>query len=461
MTEQPSKPPRDRGLTVYLFNVGQGDHMLLRLPNGQYGIIDFFHEPNMSAPPAMGYLQKVRRRLHRIDPKRPLVISFLCISHPDYDHLKGLETFLNWIDDERNNIQLNNLWIWPGNIMHQLKKVYEDHGNSVEKSHKTSMSSDASRQLEALFEFSKRRSRSKKRRVKIQEISGVKKLGEDVGGVKAVALAPLDQHVRKFDRQAQRAFVRRFVSPGSRKGRNPDQNLLSSILLLIYGKHHRLLFGGDAGKVVWSESFQHYKETGQQVDHGPFHGSFIKASHHGSKYSSSEDLWPDILLPQGHVAISAGNKSNFEHPHTETLDHILPRAQPRAEHPKVWATNTCDECLLRDDLPPPFPKIDWVVSKQPSIDPETDKALGFYRAKSRRGSHLFAVRDMAQSEQRPENVAAYIFRFKPDVDGMKVTKGLSRYARIPERCPFLTEESEAFPYCMPEAPLEPNADVLV
>lgn len=458
MTEQPPKPPRDRGLTVYLFNIGQGDHMLLRLPNGEYGIIDFFHEPGTSAPPALGYLQKVRRRLKRLNPRRPVVISFLCISHPDYDHLRGLETFLNWIDDKRNNIQLDNLWIWPSSIMHQLKKLYEDHGNSVEKSHKTSMSSDAGRQLDALFDFCKRRSRSKKRKVKIQDIRGVEKLGQDLGGVKVVALAPLGEHVRKFDRQAQVAFVRRFVSPGSRKGRNPDQNLLSSILLLIYGKHHRLLFGGDAGKVVWRESFQHYNHTGQDVDHGKFCGSFIKASHHGSKYSSLEDLWPVILSPGGHVGISAGR--NYDHPHRETLEHILPRSQPRIEHPKVWSTNTCNECQLRDDLPPPWPTIDWVLTQHSGVDLNTNKGLDFYRSNSDSRSHQqFVVPKIALSDLKLKNFAAYIFRFKPNADGIKVTKAISEHARSPEPCPFLKEDSDPFPYCPTPEPVEPNADV--
>ncbi len=443
MNERPETITRDRGLTVYVFNVGQGDHILLRLPNGEYGVIDFYHDSTLSAPPALGYLQKLRSRLK---PEKPIVLSFVCLSHPDFDHIKGLKVFLDWIDDERNNVQLKNLWMWPGNILDELRKHYEDYGNSVDMTHSTSVSSDVSKQLRALFKFREKRKRGK-RKVKVQYLQAVEKLAENAGGVKAVALAPLGEHVKKFDRQAQRAFVRRFVIPNNSDlhgSRNADQNLLSSILLLIYAKRHRLLFGGDAGKQIWMECLKHYQETEQKVDHGEFHGCFIKASHHGSKHSSSAELWPDILCPGGHVAISAGSKATSRHPHPETLEHII-NAFQELVRPNVWSTNTCDACLETYRLPKQ--RIDWVVGKRPDLGPVIDKALGHYRSKPSRKRRQGVMAQPSATLDSAENLAAYIFKFDSTGDSIRVTKGVSEHARIADECGFKTEESPPFPLC--------------
>src|SRR5690242_1735224 len=77
-----SKPRRRKppGLTVFLFNVGQGDHILLKLPNGEYGIIDSYYETRLGLkePPALTLLDSLMTK----DSKKP-IISFICISHPD------------------------------------------------------------------------------------------------------------------------------------------------------------------------------------------------------------------------------------------------------------------------------------------------------------------------------------------------------------------------------------------
>ena len=49
----------------------------------------------------------------------------------------------------------------------------------------------------------------------------------------------------------------------------------------------------------------------------------VQASHHGSRYSSSRDLWLSILRKNALVAISASYQGNpYQHPHTETLDDL-------------------------------------------------------------------------------------------------------------------------------------------
>ena len=53
-------------LKLFLFNVGQGDHMLIELPNGEFGIIDFYYQTNMNqnCVPALVYLKKLKEESH-------------------------------------------------------------------------------------------------------------------------------------------------------------------------------------------------------------------------------------------------------------------------------------------------------------------------------------------------------------------------------------------------------------
>src|SRR5258707_15298702 len=101
-------PKSPKGLTVYVFNVGQGDHLLIEFPNGQYGVIDFYHQttttPNLLSTPALYFLE--RRRL--ASPSKRIRLRFIHITHPDLDHTKGVIEFLSWV--EKHQIDLDEFW---------------------------------------------------------------------------------------------------------------------------------------------------------------------------------------------------------------------------------------------------------------------------------------------------------------------------------------------------------------
>jgi hypothetical protein len=110
---------------------------------------------------------------------------------------------------------------------------------------------------------------------------------------------------------------------------DPDQNTLSTILifaLLSAGPPiRRFTFGGDATKNDWDTGLKAHKQN-IAIHNFAFSSLcsyFIKASHHGSKYSSSQDIWQE-LLPTGnsdyvHTFFSSGD---LTYPNTETLDHL-------------------------------------------------------------------------------------------------------------------------------------------
>ena len=95
-------------LRLYVFNVGQGDHILLKLPDNTYGIVDFFYPGGLAKCPAVYYLTNLKRLL----PKEDIQIAFVCLSHPDGDHLEGLAGFVKWL--EQNEKKIGNLWLFGG-----------------------------------------------------------------------------------------------------------------------------------------------------------------------------------------------------------------------------------------------------------------------------------------------------------------------------------------------------------
>ena len=437
-SESPTKPHLRGNLTVYLFNVGQGDNILLRLPNGEYGIIDCFYDSDLEVaePPALTYLKQVRSRMN---PSTPLNISFVCLSHPDGDHIKGVSELLRWVK-KNENVTLRDLWLWPAWIVQDLISSFKTYATSAEKTDSTSRASEVSRELDYIFRFRNRR----KNTVKLEPLHDVRKINENVGGnVKAVAVAPLAKHVSKFDKQAQRAFVQ-FVMDEKKHTTNrqryarTEQNLLSSILMLVYGDH-RLLFGGDAGKEVWNDCLQYYYDRQHDVDHGELKANFVKASHHGSKNSSAEDLWPRILKSGAKVGISAGRKYSEKHPHRDTLSHILKALVPLGDCPQVFSTNSCRNCI-DEDKQCTTRRLKWVIKR-----PELKASVKATFAPTLLEKRAFA--DGHAEPLVPEYLAAYVFRFKPKSDVVKVFRVFSSVVKGDEECPFKTPTSNLFPRC--------------
>jgi hypothetical protein len=114
-------------IKLRLFNVGQGDHVLLELPDGSFGIIDFYYSGSKGwvSPPAQVFLENLRKQA----PEKEIKIAFICISHPDVDHIKGLNIFLKWL--ERNRITVERIWRYPGPNPGEMKMYLE---NALQKS---------------------------------------------------------------------------------------------------------------------------------------------------------------------------------------------------------------------------------------------------------------------------------------------------------------------------------------
>lgn len=411
-------------LKVYLFNVGQGEHILLELPNGEYGIIDFYFEGEFGwkEPPALTYLESVKRA----EPKKTIVISFICLSHPDYDHMKGVDTFLSWV--EREKIKVRHLWLFAGSNFDDLYAQYQ---KAVEQY------ADTDEERDNAFDFKNRLAGIKKflksKAGKGQEdyLQGIRLLSDKIGGdIEVNLIAPLTRHIRRFDQQARMDLFRLFIK--GQKHTTAQTNLMSSVLLMKF-KKHRLLFGGDTGLAVWLECLNEFRAEGHEKKLGAYRANFVKVSHHGSRHSSSPELWQEILKENAncYLGISAGK--GYGHPHAQTLADISAAATLLGSTETILATNTCTACVATQHIPER--RLDWVIYPPPDYPEQTRQTFNYFRPPAEVGK-----------TPRPI-LAAYIFRFIAADDRVTLTKGLSPSVFNYTDCVYANGHLKPFPHC--------------
>jgi len=104
---------------------------------------------------------------------------------------------------------------------------------------------------------------------------------------------------------------------------NPSTNLwgqdirddnTESIVILLRSKNQNILLTGDADEKTETKILQEYPQLDIDI---------LKAGHHGSKTSSSEQFL-DAITPK-QVIISAGANNSYNHPHPEIINRLNKR----------------------------------------------------------------------------------------------------------------------------------------
>lgn len=347
-------------LQVFLFNVGQGDHILIKFPTGEYGIIDFYYDAanKIPEPPALSYFKVLKKELTPEEFEN-ITISFFCISHTDKDHIKGVCETIKWFYD--NNIFIQDFWLGAARDETQFFLFLKDKLPALMESMELEERLRFYHQMEQLktgigsfFEYFEKWKRKEFRspRYAVEEtgrgeyLVEIRPLNRPSGhtGTKAFNLGPLGTHIDSYINNMTFELVKNIL--GVDEGENEvDKNLVSHILRIQFGENN-LLFGGDTHKEIWEDCLRAYQSSlGNFVQtFGPFDARFIKVSHHGSRNSSSPEIWQKIITDNGEamLGISAGQHKKYRHPHSETIEHI----QSTKKISSIFATNICSECIL-------------------------------------------------------------------------------------------------------------------
>jgi beta-lactamase superfamily II metal-dependent hydrolase len=442
-----------------VFNVGQGDHLILKLPNGTYGLIDFHYDKGINVaeePPALTYLKEQHT------PENPVVLSFLCISHPHRDHTKGLPKVLDWLSE--NEIIPKRIWLYPGindndarialkNAIATLDKIRaENRASGIETSSDEDLPNRSQilrlkEDLEELWKF------IKKWALTPTLIQGITRI-DYIDGIEVCALAPLMTQIQEANQEVLERIILWRNLGALHFG---DRNLVSSIIKLAFGQH-QLLFGGDCGLNVWEQSLDEF-ETRHHNGNGPcrreYRASFIKASHHGSGGSSSVHLWERLLKDDfSAIGISAGEGQR--HPSRNTVGHVNTAAQNRGASVRLCTTNLCHKCSVnrdvdREDMPSlrkrPKRRVKKATTRavkrlapDATSHPATDNE-SMNEALKEVGPALIKRR-----KSLPKQVGAYIFRLTSNSREIETTKVV-----VPSKerrdCLFGYVGKERFPKC--------------
>ncbi len=345
-------------LEVFVFKVGQGDHILLRLPDGKYGVIDFFYNKSINKPREppglthLKYLQENRRRQSNADP---IQLSFIHISHFHKDHITGLEDWIKWIRQE--NIQVDNIWLPdtldPKDTALKIRQIIEETDNKsritvLSKALKRSYAEFALKLKKyPLYPFKYFLEHLKGINIRyIREFDWVFPNPKDKSlKLKAFCIHPSVAIARQFTQSINEKSLKAILCEKD----DPafEQNNISVVLQMQYGSH-RLIFGGDA-EIAGLEGFINDFPPAQQQQHKiNLSSNFIKGFHHGAKKSSSAAIWQAFLdddIPSI-IAFSAGKNKRYKHPNLKTLKEIN---QHKSET-SIYATNIDDLQLQQEKL---------------------------------------------------------------------------------------------------------------
>lgn len=279
-------------LGLHVFDVGHGDSIVLEFPNGKWGVVDTHTKAGENETPALSFLKE----------RNVKELSFVCLTHPHYDHYFGMYGLLNYFTTgDRKTIQF-----W-------------DFGFDTEKIESYTKNDKEASELTEIYRLVLRKAtRARKNKLKYIRIDE-KTRGWDMGdNVIIKPLAPSSNDVLRFNAYPS-------LSP----------NLLSVVLAIVYS-NSRILLCGDAVSESWENILKEWnkslnKSSSKVTDSQKFHT--IKVSHHGSSEGHNTEIWKDYTIKDHSVAlISVGHR--FEKlPNVEVLKDIY------SNKVKIYCTN--------------------------------------------------------------------------------------------------------------------------
>jgi beta-lactamase superfamily II metal-dependent hydrolase len=289
-------------LSVWVLNVGQGDSIVVRFPDGTWGVVDSNVPPGEQEPPALAFLRE----------NGVTELAFVCLTHPHYDHYLGLQRIL-----ESYAGRVTEFWAFNIDSAHVRKFMEVQHSKNA-----TTLAGQARySELQAVFRTFRRMEKAGAAR----RLVGGYKLPRR-GVVEIDCLSPLSQDINEYQTQLARS--------DPPEAYRADENLLSAVLSLRYGSS-RIVLSSDAPTKAWPRMWK--EATKRKED---FRAVAVKVSHHGSKQGFHEEVWKHTLSDgTTHAAISAG--VGYGHPHPRVIESLYNMGA------SLHCTNFPEYCLRR------------------------------------------------------------------------------------------------------------------
>ena len=306
-------------LAIHVFGAGKGESIVLRLPDGRWGVVDCF--AGSSADPATNPV------LRFLESQKVTELEFLCLTHPHDDHFKGMSHLLE-------ACSVRYFWLFNGLSGKHFLQLVQLLDVEVAAIHQED-------QIENAREFAKIFSLVNQKKRCQQPPLMEKRPGPGTplypvpldrsAHFQIIGLAPSGNQVSRYDRGLQSCFD----SQGNVRGRLPQShhNIVSVALLVVYGDT-RIILGGDLEKAGW-------RDVIAEVGAANLAANVVKISHHGSPNGYCDQLWELFSANGKPVGVVTAYVPKL--PSRTALDHI-------AQHTNKLLT-TCLTALEEHQLP--------------------------------------------------------------------------------------------------------------
>jgi hypothetical protein len=271
-------------LGIHVFGPGFGESIVVDLPDGQLGIVDFFQFG--SATPLKDHI--ARRFAGR-------QVAFLALTHPHADHCTGLEALLETTPIDR-------YWLFNGYQLAALVKYFEEvgklrRGDAVEVALATRSSSVGS---EILYLDRHLKPLLRRNSVGIACLAPSRVETLCGGEVTVEFVTPSDRHAYLYADQLAE-WCRRLPLHGDLAAADlrrllVNHNQVSGALLVQYGETCLVLMS-DAEQPLWRDYLASIKGRPRR------RVQLIKVSHHGSDTGFDTELYREGFDASGAVAV--------------------------------------------------------------------------------------------------------------------------------------------------------------
>lgn len=292
-------------LEVHIFGNGIGESIVLRLPDGGWGVVDVY-VPSLDDP-------KSSSAFRLLSDRGVKTLKFLCMTHADSDHYRGMTCFLD-------EFKVEQFWIFaetsPKDIYRKIAIVLKTNAETLNSAIRTGAIEDAD-EFTKIMKSVRNLRESQKLELKLLSL-GLPLYRVPSSNSRAefriTALGPHGNLVSDYNQQIEKAFSD-VVSPSYLRPRTLNHNLASGALLIQFGQS-TIVLGGDMESEGWAYVLSYSASTlrlGAQL---------VKVSHHGSVTGYCSRLWEDHLSRGKSATAVITAFSRHRLPRPEGLKHI-------------------------------------------------------------------------------------------------------------------------------------------
>lgn len=273
------------GLIIHFIDVGQADATLIEFPNNEIMLIDCGDDSTSSQEKFRAYLNKINFEIEGNEK----VINYLILTHPDSDHIGGAEYIFN-------NFKVKNCY--RPDVYASNEEIPENTELIVQ------LTTGTTAEMYANI---------------------ITKINEEEGCLSIKTVQELEISSPTYNEETSQNnpldWIINFYAPvvselpyrTSNDFQRPITNDYSPIMILSY-LDKKIMFTGDASENVEKAFIEYYEN--EDID---FDIDFLKVGHHGSRYSTCEEL---LTFVDPEYAIISVGVNSYEHPSSYTLDRL-------------------------------------------------------------------------------------------------------------------------------------------